>query len=467
MHSIILRELHDALKGFRFITLLILSIILFTISGLLFASRYQEARQEYTRRITFIHSVKSTRTSAALREPSPFLFLAEGGDRLRVREYWISPGGKIEPSGNPSPPENAAMPDVPELDWAFIIKVVFSLYALILGYAAVSGERESGTLRMLASYSHTRPKILIAKFCTIFIVLCIPLILGMTINLGIIGGSIPEAVSLSSVTRYLIMLFTTAAYLSLFIFLSLLISSSVRESSVSLLILLMLWVACTVTPDFSGVFANKLYTGRSEYALAKALINSERREVYRNLRSSFQRRIDRGELKTIEEIREAFASEAAAINETILHNSQAYRQFLDRRSDTARMLSKIAPMALFQYAAEAAAGTGHSRERRFAQDMIRHSWEYDRYIEEKLGKVVPELEFGQITVRLDGKMVNVKLPQPSEYNGDKSGLPVFRESDSSLRNILRDMLFDLSGLLFWNLALAAGAFLAFNRADVR
>ncbi|MFC1541673.1 hypothetical protein ACFL50_04390 [Candidatus Latescibacterota bacterium] len=53
------------------------------------------------------------------------------------------------------------------------------------------------------------------------------------------------------------------------------------------------------------------------------------------------------------------------------------------------------------------------------------------------------------------------------YFKDKSDFPYFTPSKPSLVKNLNYALFDLSGLLLWNIVLAIGAFLAFNRADVR
>lgn len=467
MMIIFLRELQDAVKSLRFITLLVVGLILFIISGLMFSSRYVDTRKEYDQRISVIHSVKSTRTAVALRKPSQFLFLAEGGDRYRIQEYRISPGGKIEPSPYSSPQGNPAMPVTPELDWAFIIKIVFSLYALLLGYAAISGEREQGTLRMMLSNSHSRPKILTAKYLTILAVLFIPLFAGITAGLGVIGGSTPEARSLASLARYIILLFTITAYLSVFIFMSLLVSSFVRESSVSLLVLLVLWMICIIIPDISGILSENIYKGQREYALSKALIASERYEVYRNLKTSFQERIDTGQLKTLEEVKKSYAAEVGVINRSISLNREAITNYFQRKAQIAHMISRISPMALFQYVVEATAGTGDIQERRLMEEMKRFSWEYDRYIKEKLGIVVPEFEFGEVNLLINVKVATIKLPQPEEYGGDNSGMPLFRESNPSLSQILRGLFPDLSGLLLWNIVLAMGAFLAFNSADVR
>lgn len=467
MMTIILRELHDSIKSFGFAVLLLLSITLFLINALVFIPRYRDALKEYSQRITFLHSVRSTRTMGARKHPGPLMFLAEGGQSYLTKEYWIYPGGKIEPWPYHTPPETSAMPDVPELDWTFIITGVFSLYALFLGYNALSGERERGTLRLIMSNPCARTRILAAKYCSIFIMLLIPLFAGVSLNLGFISSTMPKVLSTAPLAAYPILLLAVVAYLSLFIFLSLLVSSVEKESSVSLLVLLLVWVVFTIIPDMSGIIADKIHGGGSEYTLAKTSITSERYEIWGELKTALQTRIDRGDLKTEEEINKAYTSEVIKIVREIARNRQAYEQFLVRKADVSRMMSRISPMALFRNAAEAIAGTGDGGEENFMRDMKRFSWEYDRYIEKKLGTVIPDSEAGGITVRFGGKEIAMTPPEPREFDGNKSDFPVFRESVSSLPRILSDSLPDLSGLLLWNLVLAMGAFLSFNRADVR
>ena len=93
--------------------------------------------------------------------PNAFHFIAEGGDKYRNKEYWLRANGSIRPL--PIKEHNSKLPNIPELDWVFIIKIIFSLYVIIIGYNSISGEKEEGTLRLTLSYSMSRIKILLAK----------------------------------------------------------------------------------------------------------------------------------------------------------------------------------------------------------------------------------------------------------------------------------------------------------------
>ena len=66
----------------------------------------------------------------------------------------------------------------------------------------------------------------------------------------------------------------------------------------------------------------------------------------------------------------------------------------------------------------------------------------------------------------DGSYI-LHAPRPEEYRGDKSDFPQFAERRQGLGAGIKGALFDLAGLLVWNIILAGLAFSAFLRTDVR
>ena len=68
---------------------------------------------------------------------------------------------------------------------------------------------------------------------------------------------------------------------------------------------------------------------------------------------------------------------------------------------------------------------------------------------------------------IGGEMIIVSGPEPIEYKGNVSDFPWFVDTPPSLMESLKSALFDLAGLLVWNIVLALLAFGAFLRADVR
>ncbi len=86
----------------------------------------------------------------------------------------------------------------------------------------------------------------------------------------------------------------------------------------------------------------------------------------------------------------------------------------------------------------------------------------------KVGQVVGTSPWSYSTsVTLNGKEIYLGSPFPQEYQGDKSDFPRFSERRPSLLDGLHASLWDIAGLLVWNILLAGLAFSAFLRTDVR
>ncbi len=194
------------------------------------------------------------------------------------------------------------MPEVPELDWAFIIKMVFSLYVILLGFEAVSGEKERGTLRLVLSNPVGRVNLLAAKYLAILASAMVPFLIGLVVSLIIIGLFLPSALGLGSLLHVVVFLFLSLAYLSLFAFLSLFFSSLILRSSLVLLVLLAFWIIFAfIIPDASSLLAEKFAKAPSEYQMAKLVGPTIQKEVWDRI-ERVRDRAQKGELKTEKDV---------------------------------------------------------------------------------------------------------------------------------------------------------------------
>jgi ABC-type transport system involved in multi-copper enzyme maturation permease subunit len=256
MNAIIKREILEHLQSLQFIILLILSILLFGMNGWVTVKKNREQMTRYSDGVTGIAQNPSTVQTSLYMRPNPLVLLADGGSKYQPPGYSLGPKGKL--TTLPAGPKNFKMPFVPELDWAFIIKVVFSLYVLLLAFRGISGEKEIGTLRLILSNTLRRNQLLIAKYISIILTTGIPLILGGLVSLCIVSILLPQALSLSVVPRIGLMVILAFFYLSIFAFLGLFVSSLVGRSSVVLLILLSVWILfVVVVPNVSGILSDK------------------------------------------------------------------------------------------------------------------------------------------------------------------------------------------------------------------
>ncbi|MBT4483609.1 MAG: ABC transporter permease subunit [Candidatus Latescibacteria bacterium] len=463
MRIIIERELMDNIKSMQFIVLFIFSIGLFSMNGFIFVPRIKTQVAIY-----YDNSQKSkpsTFWANIHKKPSLLMFISEGGEKHFPDLYHLYPTGRFKDDSYKASKYNYKMIDNPEMDWVFIIKVIFSLYVILLGYNSVCGEKEQGTLRQILSNPINRIKLLTAKYCSIIIIAFIPLLIGMIISLLIVGFSIPDVFSKSTLTSLLMIVITAFFYMSFFAFLSLFISSIVKYSSVSLIILLVAWLTFLIIPEMSYIISEKITNVPGEYQVTRS-INSIRND--NSALTELTKRIEAGELDTEDKVIEEGSIMLAEISKKLGNQYKMYENSLRQRKKNARLISSISPMALLQFVFEATAGTGSKNLDNFLSDISSYSILYSRFVMEKVGKLVEEPIFSMgWHVIFKDKGLRISTPKPEQYEGDMSDFPAFQQSKQSFIRTLRDAMLNLSGLLLWNIVLAIGAFWAFLRADVR
>lgn len=466
MKTLIHKELLEHLRSVQFAVLAAASVLLFAVNGLVFVQQYKRLNADYRQAVAASEAQRSTMLTRLYRAPSPLLFLAEGGAKTDPAGYQLSP--KMTLAALPAAPPNFKMPEIPELDWAFIIKVVFSLYVILLGFEAVSGEKERGTLRLVLSNHAGRAKVLTAKYLAILASAIIPLVIGSLISLVVIGLFHPPALGLPNLARVAVFFVLGLAYLSLFAFLGLFFSALILRSSLALLVLLAFWIFFAFfIPDSSGILAEKFSQVPSEYEMAKSLGPTVQDQVWKRI-ASIRDRIEKGEFKTEKEVLDEADRAFEEGQDSVRKLYDDYAVAMKARAGAARRISRASPAALFQYAAEAVSETGRRADERFLEDVRNFSRVYDDYILTKVGKVVGTSPWSFGTgATLNGKYINLQSPQPQEYRGDKSDFPRFTERRPTLGSALAGALGDLAGLLVWNILLAGLAFSAFLRADVR
>jgi hypothetical protein len=146
----------------------------------------------------------------------------------------------------------SSIPKALRIDWVFIVGIIGSLMAFLLTYDAISGERESGTLKLILSNPISRSGLLLGKLLGSISVLFIAIGFGWIISLLILAATgIPFWKDPFSVLMIPIL---SLLYLLLFVSLGLLISSLFRTSSSSLVVLLMIWaVFVVIMPGVSAL----------------------------------------------------------------------------------------------------------------------------------------------------------------------------------------------------------------------
>lgn len=261
-------------------------------------------------------------------------------------------------------------------DLAFVVTVVLSLFAVVFTYDALCGEREAGTLRLLAAHAVPRTVVVAAKGVGLWLALLVPVVLAAMLGLAVALASGLE-LEADHWIRLGVFALASVLYLTLFTFLGLASSALTHRPATSFLVLLALWVGVVlVVPRAALVVAVRAAPVPSTAELDAQREGFESRAWDEHLEGTQQRWAERSRAMQgmSSEERQAYEDERTwawleeddrAREETetaIRDNSDRLRESaLARREEQRRLalgLSRLSPASAYQLVAVAAAGTG-------------------------------------------------------------------------------------------------------------
>lgn len=109
------------------------------------------------------------------------------------------------------------------------IALVAPIIALVVGYKAIVGEREAGSLKVLLSLPHTRWDVMFGKLVGRTLVVAIPLVVALIV----MGGLITVFVDPIGVGNYLIILALSIILAAVFVAIAVAISGATKSSTVA------------------------------------------------------------------------------------------------------------------------------------------------------------------------------------------------------------------------------------------
>ena len=157
LRDLVSHNILSGIKSFRFALGFIITVCLFVVSAIIFVGRISNAQADYRAQTiqaeqTFENAVGHLNELALQWHelycpPARLLFIAAGlSDRL---PNMVSGNAFIVGTADNVSRTNPLFPDQSSLDWAFIIGVALSFITLALTFDAVTGEKETGTLRFV------------------------------------------------------------------------------------------------------------------------------------------------------------------------------------------------------------------------------------------------------------------------------------------------------------------------------
>ncbi len=412
--------LHIARKDFltnlvsaRFLIGLILCLVLIPFSILINVSNYRDRATQFKIDLAAAEkAVQEVRVYSRLRPqvvipPEPLSIFGKGisdqvGNRVKI---WLGDVPTL-PEGITEAGDNPFLASFFSVDFVDIAAIIFSLLALIFSYDAFTKEREDGTLKLQVANSLSRSTCLAGKVLGILITLVPILIFSFLLSAVLILFSRNIAFSAVEWGRIGLLFAVSLLYLTVFVFIGLLVSARSKTSVTSLVLCLFLWVFFVfLVPNVAANFAESFVRVQSRDNLDRVLtdIDRERDEKVRQAQKAqgipeglscwWCSNGDDGFMETYGNPRPDFDlfRRRAAISEPLRIQyadrrwalQRAYLDSLARQARAAESLSLISPAGLFRTIASAVCATDlRSHESRMG--WIRQYREtFVRYLEAK------------------------------------------------------------------------------------
>jgi ABC-type transport system involved in multi-copper enzyme maturation permease subunit len=252
LKTIIAKEFLNNILNLRFMVGLVLCVIITVTCIIILSHDYRQELADYNFRVNLEEQALSKYYCINLG-----MLNVKQKPPERFRPLIIGISGKM----NTNSFDNSPLPILfPSLDYIFIVTVIMSLLAILFSYDAITGERQSGTLRLMVANSVSRAKILLGKFIGGTTSLIIPFILSILV--GAFYISIHPSIQWDGSAWVELALLTAASitFIMLFYLLGLMVSTFSRYSSTSILNCLFLWVLLIlVIPNLCPYISAQLY----------------------------------------------------------------------------------------------------------------------------------------------------------------------------------------------------------------
>ncbi len=454
------RELYDNLNSLRFALATLLLLALMLTNAVVHLREHPERIQRYRTSVTDYWNALTSRTNLyelaqegpgfLYKQPSPLRFCSEGGeaflsDRVDAGDVYWGTGdlngfwSLAYPSSTPN--LTNIRPDVTKIYWGFIVGYVLSLIVLLFTFDSISGERERGTLRLMLANPMPRHIVLIGKFLGALMSIFMPFTLAVLINLFVISASGDVHLDAEAWSRLSIISIVAVLYAGLFIALGLLVSARVRQSAVSLVILLLTWVTFVV---FIPSTLASIASGFSPAPMTSDEFWERKSQLHDKLSEEYYARGDKPLSKS------EFVTKDAEGHERL---SQEHLTQQITQVELARATTRISPASLVQHLLESFAGTGFSRHIQFVENARNYARQYREFVidTDRADPDSPHI----IGVR-EGMSQKPVSPE---------SIPRFEDSLSLSRDF-NAVALDLLLLVMVVVILMSGAYLAFVRVEV-
>ncbi len=484
--TIFIKEFKAIVTGPKFIFTFLITIVLLMLAIYLGILDYQSALQTFNAGEQLSMEEMNSLSSwshfkrTLYRKPDPLKIFTTGitNDIGRYSSIDRTTQIKLEHSTYSDEPIFAVFR---HLDFKGFVLIVLSLFAILFSFDAISGEKENGTLRLTFANAVPRKIYIAAKFSGICSGLLLPVILSILISLLLISAF---NIQLNG-TRWLlivIMILSTMIYFIFFISMGLFVSSITQKSSTSFLLLLIIWITLVLIVPGIGVMA----AGKIKPVPSVAEIDAQTEGYSKQRWDSFTKELeqmwnarnleminmDRSEREIYQDdhmwewVEQEDALRKNYQKEINDYSTAQYNLYYNQKKEQERLaflLAQLSPAAAFELLMLNIAETDIHLKSRTEQNMQDYKNILNQYLDEKEKS---ETGISGLRVTIDSE-AGFKLEMGRNTSLDISGVPEYNPEKSRLSVILFPALKQIMVLLLYTSLCISGAFIAFNRYDVR
>lgn len=471
VYQIIRKEILENILSLRFTLSLLLTIVLFAASGLVFRSSHAKQSQDYWKKTNENLSALREQSSQlyrlafylqkVFRQPRPLAFCAEGFEKSLPNCFMFNAFTAELPAIEGR--SNFILPHFSDIDWVFVISLILSFVALALTYDSICGEKEQGTLCLVLAGPIPRYKVLLGKYLAAICTLGMPLLAGLLVSLAIVVSSKDVATSRGDWLRILTIVLCSFLYLSVFVLLGLLVSARTAHPANSMVVLLLVWVGLVILlPSFGRIVSDVSSKTLTRTDLERRLDEAGRR-VWDNHETFGKNAASMStDPKSPVNNPPARARLVAAVTEATNQTRNDHHNQLLAQTLAGRNFTCFSPTVIYQRASEAITGTGihhcvnlYQQIRLFQTDLKDNIRGKDAEDPDSLHLIYNEEGCARYWKTISHKAV------------DFDTVPKFQERPMTLGQSLKLAVLDIGLLALFNLVFFAAAFVSFLRYDVR
>jgi len=294
--TLLKKEFLEHVLSLRFVMASILSIVLVTVSLIVLKGDYSRKKEAYdANRVAYRRDAERQGSYSDLelqgvrveQPPEKLQVSYYGLEKLedktaRIMAYLVpTVYGELYKS-----PVSALFPTP---DMLYVVGIVLSLMAFVFSYDAISGERESETLKLALSYSVPRDRFILAKWLGGYLSLLTPFAIALTVAAVIILLSRALGFTASHWQAYLIATIASFLFVAVMFSLGLFVSSRCTRSATAVMILLLIWVGMVLMiPNISPYISNQV-TRVTPYDVVENQIRQEVNDVVREYMPRMER----------------------------------------------------------------------------------------------------------------------------------------------------------------------------------